>query len=127
LTDPTSRTPLVLYTFEEGSGTTVRDVSGSRYAAEPHYRQWCRSDLERIRQPDDQVPDHDCLQWTGHQAVSVLKASNALTLEAWFKPANTTQAGPARIVSLSQDLNLRNLTLGQESVQLRHASADHHH
>jgi hypothetical protein len=39
--------------------------------------------------------------------------SNALTLEAWVQPANTTQDGPARIVTISQDANTRNLTLGQ--------------
>ena len=39
--------------------------------------------------------------------------TNAITLEAWVDPANLTQNGPARIVSLSSSPSLRNLTLGQ--------------
>ncbi|NOH00346.1 MAG: LamG domain-containing protein [Ignavibacteriae bacterium] len=41
------------------------------------------------------------------------KQTNALTIEAWIKPANSTQNGPARIVSLSNDRSNRNFTLGQ--------------
>ncbi len=36
-----------------------------------------------------------------------------ITVEAWVKPENTIQNGPARIVSLSSDLYNRNFTLGQ--------------
>lgn len=45
--------------------------------------------------------------------VQGLGRSGELTLEAWVKPANTTQAGPARIVTLSADPSRRNFTLGQ--------------
>ena len=38
-----------------------------------------------------------------------------MTIEAWIKPANTTQAGPARIVTLSKDPSSRNFTLGQKA------------
>ena len=37
-----------------------------------------------------------------------------ITVEAWIQPADTTQAGPARIISLSTDINYRDFTLGQE-------------
>jgi hypothetical protein len=40
-------------------------------------------------------------------------ASNHLTLEAWVKPLNTSQSGPAAIVALSEKNNKRNFTLGQ--------------
>lgn len=57
-----------------------------------------------------------------------LKASNALTVEAWVKPANTTQDGPARIASISAGTLNRNVTLGQSAsawnIRLRTSSAD---
>jgi hypothetical protein len=45
--------------------------------------------------------------------IEACRESNAITVEAWVKPANTTQAGPARIVTLSADTGRRNFTLGQ--------------
>jgi hypothetical protein len=41
------------------------------------------------------------------------RASNGLTIEAWVKPWDTSQDGPARILTLSQDPYSRNFTLGQ--------------
>jgi hypothetical protein len=41
------------------------------------------------------------------------RSTNEITAEIWLKPANTTQDGPARIVSLSKDPYNRNFTLGQ--------------
>jgi hypothetical protein len=52
-------------------------------------------------------------QGTADKIVQSISQSNALTVEAWIKPANTQQDGPARIITLSADTNLRNLTLGQ--------------
>ncbi len=46
--------------------------------------------------------------------ISAFKAANALTVEAWIKPAASDQEGPARIVTVSADPFNRNLTLGQE-------------
>lgn len=49
-------------------------------------------------------------------ATKVSRASMAtgeITVEAWVTPANTTQNGPARIVTISQDTLQRNVTLGQ--------------
>jgi hypothetical protein len=45
--------------------------------------------------------------------IEAVKRSKAFTIEAWIKPENTTQAGPARIVTVSQDFGGRNVTLGQ--------------
>lgn len=36
-----------------------------------------------------------------------------MTVEAWIKPKYSSQAGPARIVSLSKNAHSRNMTLGQ--------------
>ena len=40
--------------------------------------------------------------------------SQAFTVEAWIQPANNTQNGPARIITLSNGTSNRNLTLGQD-------------
>jgi hypothetical protein len=45
--------------------------------------------------------------------IDACKNSNAISVEAWVKPANTTQSGPARIVTLSKDTSNRNFTMGQ--------------
>jgi hypothetical protein len=44
---------------------------------------------------------------------TAIPANNAITIEAWVTPANTTQTGPSRIVSLSEGPPNRNFTLGQ--------------
>lgn len=102
-----------LYTFEEGSGDTVRDRSG----VDP------RLDL-KIEHPS-------AVEWTdgalvvrsatkiksSRSAKKITKAirrSNAITIEAWVSPANDQQKGPARIVSISNDASQRSLTLGQD-------------
>jgi hypothetical protein len=42
-------------------------------------------------------------------------ASNQISIEAWLAPADLTQGGPARIVTLSLDPSERLFTLGQEA------------
>jgi len=60
--------------------------------------------------------------------VAAVKQSNALSIEAWVKPQDARQAGPARIVSLSADPGNRNFTLGQDAgfydVRLRTTSTN---
>lgn len=46
--------------------------------------------------------------------VSAVQQSGELTVEAWLTPANDTQEGPARIITLSRDSVRRNVTLGQD-------------
>lgn len=43
-----------------------------------------------------------------------VKRSGELSVEVWVTPANLSQSGPARLVSISSDPSNRNLTLGQE-------------
>ena len=40
--------------------------------------------------------------------------SGEVTIEAWVRPANLNQSGPARIVTISRDSGARNITLGQD-------------
>lgn len=43
-----------------------------------------------------------------------IRQSGAITLEAWIRPADVKQTGPARVVTLSASPNERNFTLGQD-------------
>jgi hypothetical protein len=117
----------VLYTFEEGSGTTVRDISGvgtplNLTIENAATTTWTPGGLA--------ITGTTLIASAGAatKVIDAVQASNALTIEAWLIPANTTQKGPARIVSLSQDPYLRNFTLGQNrasyDMRLRTAATD---
>jgi hypothetical protein len=113
--------PIALYTFAEGSGRTVHDVSG------------------RDGPVDLEITDPDAVSWLPDGGLSVkapvliasagpasrlaeaAAGSQALSIEAWVRPADYEQAGPARIVTLSRDTSRRNFTLGQdgEAFQVR--------
>ncbi len=49
------------------------------------------------------------------KVVARAQASGELTVEAWIKPADVTQGGPARIITMSTDPWVRNFMLGQET------------
>ena len=44
--------------------------------------------------------------------IKAIQHSGEFSLSAWITPANLTQAGPARVISLSKDSSNRNFTLG---------------
>ena len=102
-----------LYTFKEGSGTTVHDRSNvgtpidlTILAADKVT--WLSGGgltlnaptALRSLQPTTKLSD-------------ACKLSDAITIEAWIKPTNTTQNGPSAIVSYGQDAKNRNITLAQ--------------
>ncbi len=104
---------LVLYSFEGPAADVVRDRSG-------------------VGEPLDlQIDKRQGLDWRGDRVVvtssvgissaeparkvtAAVKQSGELTIEAWIKPSEARQSGPARIVSLSSDTSQRNVTLGQD-------------
>jgi len=43
-----------------------------------------------------------------------VKGTGQLTVEAWVRPGNLKQVGPARIFTISKDISNRNFTLGQD-------------
>ncbi len=104
---------LVLYTFQHAEGNTIPDVSG----VEP------KVDLV-IENGKNETIQNGVLKIKGSVSIhsqdnisSLTKAisqTNEVTLEAWVQPENLTQAGPARILTISKNPNERNLTLGQE-------------
>ena len=105
----------VLYTFEEGGGVTVKDVSGVSPA----------HDLT-IRDPGNVSWELNALNvssttqmtaTTGAKLYNACTASNEITVEAVIKPENSAQVDPARIVTYSQDASNRNFTLDQTNDQ----------
>ena len=105
----------VLYTFEEGSGAAVNDVSGvgaplNLTIANPANTTWITGGLT--------INTGTIIQ-SGGAATKVFNActtSNEITLEAWVRPASTTQGGGGtvpRIVSISVDTGNRNAALVQ--------------
>ena len=107
--------PVVRYDFREGTGQVVKDTSGM------------------VAPLNLQVSDASAVEWLdggglriagsiliaseepATRLIEVVKRSKAFTIETWVKPGNITQAGPARIVTLSKDPSNRNFTLGQKA------------
>ncbi len=102
----------VFYPFDEGSGATVNDQSGLSPALDltvedPANVSW-GSDSLSINSPTRASNGTD-----SSKIFSLCTSTDEITVEAWVTPANTTQAGPARIVTQSLDGFNRNFTLGQ--------------
>ncbi|MCB0191442.1 MAG: LamG domain-containing protein [Anaerolineae bacterium] len=114
--------PQVLYTFDEKDGETLYDQAGigepinltiedldaatwlkqGGLSATPTERSLIASPNIKKGKPN---PISDL--------VAACQRTSELTIEAWVKPANTVQDGPARIVTLSRNTGRRNFTLGQ--------------
>lgn len=104
----------VLYTFAEGSGSIVHDVSGvgtplNLTIGNPAGVTWLPVNGLTINSAN-------IIQSAGaaSKVINASQASNEITLEGWVRPADTIQNGPARILTLSVDPFFRNFTLGQE-------------
>ena len=103
----------VLYTFEAGHGDTIKDRSGTDKPLDlkienPSAVRW--RDHSLVVNSKTKLQSRDAARLLTEQ----IKRSGAITIEAWVTPKNTSQKGPARLVSLSADSGQRNLTLGQE-------------
>ncbi|MBW3543078.1 MAG: DUF1592 domain-containing protein, partial [Planctomycetes bacterium] len=102
-----------LYTFDEGSGNTIRDTSNAGEPLDlkienPSAVEWSAGSLT--------VKDSTLIATAGtsRRLFDAAKKSNAVTLEAWITPADVNQKGPARILTFSSGTGQRNFTLGQE-------------
>jgi PKD repeat protein len=103
---------VALYTFREGAGDTVHDVSGigeplDLAVADTAAVNWGPGGLAIG------APTRVASPGAATKITAAAQVSGEVTVEAWLTPANTTQLGPARIVSLAQDGSSRNVTLGQ--------------
>lgn len=102
---------IALYDFSAGSGNTVSDQSGVSPATNltienPANVSWLSNGLR--------LDAATRLSGDGNKIRSELQSANAFTLEAWVTPANNTQTGPARIMTLSGSGGERNFTVGAQ-------------
>ena len=105
---------VVLYTFTAGAGDVVGDASRARGGitlriSDPSAVEWLKDGGLAVRAPVLIASNGPATALT-----DAITRSQAITSEAWVKPVDYAQAGPARIVTLSQDPVRRNLTLGQQ-------------
>jgi hypothetical protein len=106
--------PLVQYDFAEGTGDVVRDTSrdGERLdltVTDPAGVVWLPGGGLEVRQPTLVASPSPA-----SKLAEAVRRTGCLSVVVWVEPANATQAGPARIVTLSRDPSARNFTLGQD-------------
>ncbi len=103
---------VVLYEFGEGSGSLVADTSGFGTPLDLSVQ-----DPTRVSWgPEGLTVNASTMIASTEPATKIIdavQATDEISVEAWVDPANLTQNGPARIVTLSLDLYNRNMTLGQ--------------
>jgi PKD repeat protein len=101
-----------LYRFDQRNGNSIYDVSGEGAPLD-----LVINDLSRVKWTNDGLtilqPTLIASNGPAEKINEACRISNEVTIEVWCTPANKTQEGPARIVSLSQNVHSRNLTLGQ--------------
>jgi hypothetical protein len=108
----------VLYTFHEGAGDTIHDVSGAgapidlrmlQVGNNAQPLQWLEKGLRIVAPTVIKSSDGPA-----QRLIGALKAANEITIEAWIKRASVPGVqGPDRIFTLSADGGRRNFTLGQ--------------
>ena len=104
---------VVLYDFRLAKGSIVKDRSG---VGKP-------LDL-KIENPKNVRRTKGTLEVRGKTLIrsdkpaakvfNAVRRSGEITIEAWVRPANAKQDGPARMVTLSGGSSERNFTIGQE-------------
>ncbi|HPF13095.1 MAG: LamG domain-containing protein [Planctomycetes bacterium] len=100
------------YRFDEGAGSVVHDISGSSPAMDlviedTQAVQWVPNGLMV------QSPTRLATPGAATRLNQELMDSGEMTIEAWIRPSNLNQDGPARLVGISNGPSLRNFTLGQ--------------
>jgi hypothetical protein len=110
---PSGADVIALYEFNSGRGDQVVDRSGlepplNLRITQPERVRWVSDGLELKAAT---IVRSDGPAGKINRAVA---RTGELTVEAWIKPADTDQKGPARIVTISKNSSFRNATLGQE-------------
>ncbi|WP_019509551.1 LamG-like jellyroll fold domain-containing protein [Pleurocapsa sp. PCC 7319] len=121
--------PQVLYLFGEKSGEWIYDYSLINTEDAPAIDLHIKT-LETIERKLGSIlvkektliaSQNDNLEDSGESsAAKLIKAfrkTNKLSIAAWIKPSPKKQLGPARIVTLSQDIHNRYVTLGQNDAE----------
>lgn len=125
--DRSNRGIQAFYTFREGSGNVINDVSevGSPLNLNIYSTDavaWETNGL-RINSAPSVITTNSATKIT-----TPLKSTNEMTIEAWVSAGNVSQSSPARIFTVSADGSNRNFSLGQNNdsyeVNLRTTSTD---
>ena len=102
------------YTFHEGAGSTVHDISGMDPVmhlaiSNPDGVTWVDGGLR--------IDSGRTLLWSQDKKIyNACTATDEISISAWVSPASTTMSGPTRVVTFSEDAYLRNFTLGVEGL-----------
>ena len=111
----TAAQPVILYEFNETSAQ-ILDTSGVQPAANLSV-----SDANSVVRKSGSLtiisPTLITSSTPPTKLTEAVQKSGELTIAAWITPANSSQSGPARIVSISKDSSNRNTTLGQDSAR----------
>ncbi len=102
----------VFYSFEENQGKVVHDLSDVNSPINLSIETitnttWIKGGLTV------QAPTHIASGVAATKLIDAAKSSNELTVETWIAPENTTQEGPAPIITLSNEHSTSNFALGQ--------------
>lgn len=105
-----------LYDFRELNGDTVSDTAG---IGSPIDLQIANPDAVRTDRDGWTIVRSTRLRSTepATRLIEAIRQTQALTIEVWLRTARKNQSGPARIVSLSQNTSLRNVTFGQDNAR----------
>lgn len=106
---------IALYSFLEGEGTVVTDLSGYGLALNLDLQgnaQWIPGGGVKFLAGSKAVASAQGSTKL-YDAIAGDQGSNEYSIEAWIRADSDNQSGPARIVTYSSDANNRNFTLGQ--------------
>lgn len=122
-----TRDLLALYTFERPADGVIRDRSGFKESLDLKIEKAQGITFHGGRAQVTSSARISSIQ-PARKIVEAVKQSGELSIEAWVKPHDTKQAGPARIVTVSADPGQRDFTLSQEGahydVRLRTTNTD---
>jgi hypothetical protein len=111
--EPISDGLIVLYTFNEGSGTTVRDTSGVAPALDLGLQgtgvNWIDSGLEFA--PSGTQAPIAISDGSNSKVIDRLRTSRAMTVELWLQATELDQTGPARVFGVSKDYRERSFSV----------------
>ena len=104
---------IAMFKFDEGAGNVTMDSSGAGapIALQIEGMEWVEGGGLRNISGKAQANAAD-----SRKLYDMIEPTREYSVEAWVIADNNAQDGPARIVSYSQDTQVRNLTLGQNAI-----------
>jgi hypothetical protein len=103
---------VALFQFDEGAGTTTADTNGA-ITLNITGMEWVQGGLKNVS-GKAQANATD-----SRKIFDAVSPAGQFSVEAWLVPDNTTQDGPARIVSYATSTSARNFMLGQAAGDYR--------